>query len=130
MEGNHMPSFKEVLDQALQDPEVRAEWTRSQFARDVATWLLRYRVANDLTQTELAELLGYRQSVVARLESAEHEPSISTLHTLTERLGTTATVVVRPDGVAVHFTKPRALRKTGPHGSQRRGPRRREAVAA
>jgi transcriptional regulator with XRE-family HTH domain len=102
--------FSEVLDEALQDPEVRAEWDRTQLARDVSNWLIRYRVEHDLTQAELAQLLGWKQPVVARLESGEHEPSIATLHRLVERLGTTATIAIRAERVEVHFAKPRRLR--------------------
>lgn len=136
-----MSSFEEVLGRALEDPEVRAAWDRSQLARDVSLWLLRYRIANDLTQAELAEVLGVRQSVVARLEGGEHEPSIATLHMLAERLGTTATVAIRPDGVQVRFSRTRKLKREArpgtlgaPHGRssprQRRGPRHPEGAAA
>jgi transcriptional regulator with XRE-family HTH domain len=98
--------FKEVLDDALQDPEVRAEWDRTQLADDVSNWVLRYRIENDLTQTELADRLGWPQSVVARLESGDREPSMSTLHRLVERLGTTATIAIRPGRINVQFSKP------------------------
>ena len=105
-----MTSFKEVLAKALQNPEVRAEWDRTQLADDVSNWLLRYRLEHDLTQTELAQLLGWTQPIVARLEGGEREPSIATLHRLVARLGTTATISIRPEGVELHFTKPRGGR--------------------
>ena len=38
-------SFDEVLEDALQDPQTRAEWDRTQLARDVSIWLLRSAVA-------------------------------------------------------------------------------------
>src|SRR5437870_5294103 len=95
--------FEEVLAEDLQDPEERAEWDRTQLARDVAAWLLLYRKRHGLTQTQLAEQLGWRQSVVARLESGEREPSIATLHHLVERLGARARIDIRPERVALHF---------------------------
>jgi transcriptional regulator with XRE-family HTH domain len=133
-----MASFEEVLDRAFQNPEIRAEWDRTQLARDVAIWLLRYRIEHNLTQVELADILGCRQTAVARLEGGDHEPSIATLHTLAERLGTTATVAVRPEGVQVRFSKPRSLQKGRRRADsdhslstrQRRGPRRREVAVA
>ena len=72
--------FRDVLAESLQDPAVRAEWDRTALARDVAIWLLRYRRDHKLTQKELADLLAWKQPAVARLESGEHEPSLSTLH--------------------------------------------------
>jgi transcriptional regulator with XRE-family HTH domain len=104
---NNVP-FKEVLEEALQNPDVRAEWDRTRVAQEVSTWLLRYRIENDLTQAELAQLLGWQQPIVARLESGEREPSLATLHRLVERLGASATISIRPERVDVHLTKPRA----------------------
>jgi transcriptional regulator with XRE-family HTH domain len=106
-------SFKEVLKDSLQDPETRAEWDRTQLARDVSIWLLQYRKKHRLTQTELAERLGWKQPVVARLESGEHEPSIGTLHHLVERLGAAARVEIDPQSVHLRFFKrPRRVRPT------------------
>jgi transcriptional regulator with XRE-family HTH domain len=103
--ANYRP-FQDVLEDALQDPETRAEWERTQLARDVSIWLLGYRRDHDLTQTELAKRLGWKQPVVARLESGEHEPSLATLRHLVERLGASARIDIHADGaVAVRFTR-------------------------
>ena len=95
--------FKDVLAESLRNPEVRVEWDRTALAREVSIWLLRYRKHHNPTQTELAELLGWKQSAVARLESGEHEPSVSTLHHLIERLGSRARIDIQPEGVALRF---------------------------
>ncbi len=111
---NHRP-FQDVLKDALKDPETRAEWDRTQLARDVSIWLLRYRRDHQLTQVELATQLGWKQPVVARLESGENEPSIATLQHLVERLGTRATIEIRRERVEVHFgrtaPRPRATKQ-------------------
>jgi transcriptional regulator with XRE-family HTH domain len=100
--------LKDVLAEALLDPETRAEWERTQLARDVSIWLLGYRRDHRLTQVELAKTLGWKQSVVARLESGEHEPSLATLRHLVEQLGASARIDLHSDGgVAVRFTGPR-----------------------
>lgn len=113
--SNYRP-FQDVLEDALKDPETRAEWDRTQLARDVSIWLLRYRRDHQLTQVELARQLGWKQPVIARLERGEHEPSIATLRHLVERLGTRATIEIRPDRVEVHFgrtaARVRATRRT------------------
>ncbi len=100
-------SFQDVLAEDLQDPSERAEWDRLQLARDVAVWLLAYRKKHRLTQTQLARQLDWPQSVIARLESGDREPSIATLHRLVERLGATATIAIRPERVEVRFGRPR-----------------------
>jgi DNA-binding XRE family transcriptional regulator len=68
----------EVLDDLLQDPEFRLEWGRTALARAVAEAVIRYRRERGLSQTALARLLGWSQPVVARLEAAEHNPSMDT----------------------------------------------------
>ena len=104
--------FKDILAEALQNPEVREEWDRTAVAREVSIWLLQYRRDHNLTQTELAQLLGWKQPAVARLESGEHEPSVSTLHHLIERLGARARIDIQPAGVELHFLgRPRSRRR-------------------
>jgi transcriptional regulator with XRE-family HTH domain len=97
--------FEEVLAEALEDPEVRAEWDRTRLAREVSNWIVFYRQKHRLTQTELARILGWQQSVVARLESGDREPSFATLHRLAERLGATARIDISPFEVHIRFTK-------------------------
>src|SRR5579864_4849844 len=93
--------FKDVLAESLQDPEVRAEWDRTALAREVSVWLLKYRRDHQLTQSQLAGLLGWKQPAVARLESGEHDPSVSTLRHLIERLGAKVTITIEPERVAL-----------------------------
>jgi transcriptional regulator with XRE-family HTH domain len=79
--------FKEVLARKLEDSEFREEWERLALARAVAHWLIEYRADNNLTQAQLAAVLGVKQPHIARLENAEHEPLLSTLRLLSDRLG-------------------------------------------
>lgn len=102
-------SNAEVLDEMLQDPEFRAEWERTALARAVAEAVIRYRAERGLSQTALARLLGWSQPVVARLETAEHNPSMDTLLTLARALGLRVHVDVGPTtGVVAKVTKSRA----------------------
>src|SRR5262245_14071755 len=99
----------EVLAEMLQDPQFRAEWERTALARAVAEAVIRYRSEHGLSQTGLAALLGWRQPVVARLEAAEHNPSMDTLLTLARALGLRVHVDVGPKtGVIAKVTKSRA----------------------
>ena len=67
------------LPKLLEDPEFATAWedTREEFA--LAREIIRTRVAAGLSQKELAEKIGTTQSVIARLESGTHTPSVSTL---------------------------------------------------
>lgn len=79
MKLRDMQTFDEVLAEDLKDPEFRARWERNALARAVANHVIGYRTKHDLSQSELADQLGMKQPQVARLESAEHNPTIETL---------------------------------------------------
>ena len=93
---DNLPTVDQVLEAQLQDPEFRAEWERTALARAVANTVVRYRTDQDLSQRELAQLLGWKQSQVARLELGEHNPSIETLVHLVRKLGLSITVDLEP----------------------------------
>jgi DNA-binding XRE family transcriptional regulator len=71
--------LEEVIEEHRTDPEFRCEWDRGAFAREVAVRVVRYRSEHRLTQSRLAEVIGTTQSVIARLETGEHVPSLQTL---------------------------------------------------
>lgn len=102
-------SNAEVLDDLLKDPGFREQWERTALARAVAEAVIGYRADRGLTQTALARLLGWSQPVVARLEAAEHNPSMDTLVELARKLGLRVHVDVGPKtGVVAKVTKARA----------------------
>jgi transcriptional regulator with XRE-family HTH domain len=112
------PSADEVLTEALHDAEVRAEWDQTKLARDVALWVVRHRNEHGLTQTALAEQLGWKQPVVARLERGDHEPSMATLRHLVQTLGDQARISIDPDGgVRLVVRRSRSLRRLRMPGS-------------
>jgi transcriptional regulator with XRE-family HTH domain len=98
-QGEPYPSADEVLAEALQDATVRAKWDETKLARDVALWLVRHRGEHGLTQSGLAQQLGWKQPVVARLERGDHEPSMATLQHLVRTLGGQVRISIGPDGV-------------------------------
>ncbi|MGH3949207.1 MAG: helix-turn-helix domain-containing protein, partial [Pseudonocardiaceae bacterium] len=89
----------EIHERDMADSAYRAEHERTRFANDVAIRVLRYRTEHGLTQTAFGRLVGLRQPHVARLESGEHEPSLSTLARLSSALGVDFTVDIKPGGV-------------------------------
>jgi transcriptional regulator with XRE-family HTH domain len=95
--GQTVP-FRIVLEEELRDPEFRAIWERLAPARAVANRVVGYRIDHGLTQTALARKLGVSQPAVGRLEDGEHLPSFETLVRLTERLGMSFQVEIRPVG--------------------------------
>ena len=67
-------------------------WFFAQIAEQVA----RQRAARNLSQRELAELVGTTQSAIARLEGGGRPPRIDTLMRIAEALDCELTVELRP----------------------------------
>lgn len=89
----------EIHERDLADPAYRIEHERTLFANDVAIRVLDYRTTHGLTQTAFGKLVGLRQPHVARLESGEHEPSLTTLARLSAALGVDFSVDIHGGGV-------------------------------
>jgi ribosome-binding protein aMBF1 (putative translation factor) len=104
MKPSDLKTADDALAEDLQDPEFRREWERTALARAVSERLVRYRIEHRLTQTALARKLGMQQSAVARLEAAEHNPSIDMLSRLSRGLGINFNIVVRPETVSFDLT--------------------------
>lgn len=97
MKLNEMKNNEEVLAEQLRDdPEFRAEWERTALARAVSVTLVGWRSERDLTQRELADLLGMKQPQVARLERGDVNPGMDTLMRLAAGLGIEFTIDVHP----------------------------------
>ncbi|CAN5271948.1 hypothetical protein BH20ACT16_BH20ACT16_01890 [soil metagenome] len=90
-----------VAAEDARDPAVTAELKRTAVANQLAILVIGYRVEHGLTQTALARQLGIKQPQVARLEAGDHEPSLTTLARLANRLGITLRVDLTPDAVAL-----------------------------
>ncbi|MCL4414235.1 MAG: helix-turn-helix transcriptional regulator [Acidimicrobiales bacterium] len=95
---SELTTAEELHERDMADPAYRAEYERTRFANDIAIRVLRYRAEHGLTQTAFGRLVGMRQPHVARLESGEHEPSLSTLIRLAGALGEDFTVDIKADG--------------------------------
>jgi transcriptional regulator with XRE-family HTH domain len=75
--------FEDWEAERMRDPEFRAAVERLEPIYQVT----RLRIMRGLTQAQLAELVGTKQSSIARLESAKSEPKLSFLRRVVEALG-------------------------------------------
>jgi transcriptional regulator with XRE-family HTH domain len=84
-----MLTHKQLRAQALQQPEVKAEFERLGAEYALLDEFLKARAAQGLTQAEVAARIGTTQSAVARMESGKgrHSPSVATLTKYAEALG-------------------------------------------
>ena len=68
-----LKTFNEMLEEDLKDPAFKAEWDRTRVAREVSGLIIRYRIDNSLSQTQLAKHLGLKLSQIQKLENGDGE---------------------------------------------------------
>jgi ribosome-binding protein aMBF1 (putative translation factor) len=76
-----------ITEQFRLDPEFRAEWERTALGRAAAVAIVHYRAEHDLSQVELAGLIGMTTAQVANLEAGDANPSNDELGRISARLG-------------------------------------------
>lgn len=82
-----MTTLREWHEEQMKDPEYAAEYERLQPEYDIIGAIVEVRAECDLTQKELAERCGMKQSALARIESGNANPTLKTLKQLAEGLG-------------------------------------------
>jgi DNA-binding XRE family transcriptional regulator len=86
--------WSEVEERLLQDPEVRAAWEELEPEYEIARQLIRARIEAGMTQKQLAEKIGTRQSAISRLESGAQNVSIGMLRKVARGLNKELHVVI------------------------------------
>ena len=79
--------FDKYLGEQLNDPEFKKEWDSSEMEYQLMMMVLKARNEQNLTQSELAERTGIRQSNISRIEKGQALPSILTLSKIAHGLG-------------------------------------------
>lgn len=82
-----MSSFRKHLNSMLEQPDFQEEYEKLQPEFEIMKALIEARTKQNMTQKELAERSGIRQSNISRIEKGTSSPNISTLQKLAEGLG-------------------------------------------
>jgi len=90
-----MRTLQEHIKEQLKNPEFAKEYEALSEEYEVARQIIRTRIAAGLTQRELAEKIGTRQSNVSRIENGNSNPSIATLKRIAKATGTKLQIVFR-----------------------------------
>ena len=72
---NHS-QIKELL---LCNPQVKDEYDKLAPIYEIKEEIIRLRIEKGLSQKELADLIGSKQSAISRLESGDYNPSVQFL---------------------------------------------------
>ena len=84
---NKMSDFRDLLNEQLKDPEFKKEWDDIQPEMDVIRAMIDNRIAQNLTQKELAERTGINQADISKLENGTRNPSLKMLKRLAAGMG-------------------------------------------
>ncbi|KKS13930.1 MAG: DNA-binding helix-turn-helix protein [Candidatus Daviesbacteria bacterium GW2011_GWB1_41_5] len=78
--------FNDFLNESLKNPKIKAEYDKLQPEFAMIQAVIDARVKKGVTQKELAEKIGTKQSVISRLESGRANPSVAFLKKLAQAL--------------------------------------------
>lgn len=87
--------FQRTLEKSMGNPEFRKLWEEDEFAYRIISEIIRLRAECGLTQQQLSEIAGIRQSNLSRIECGKCLPSLETLLRLAEATGKTLSVEFR-----------------------------------
>ncbi|MCL2019122.1 MAG: helix-turn-helix domain-containing protein [Oscillospiraceae bacterium] len=90
-----MDDLKKYLDNQLKEPEFALEWERQRPEREYIKSIIAVRIEKNLTQKELAEKTGIRQSNISRIENGNCSPTIATLQQIATGVGKTLHIEFR-----------------------------------
>ncbi len=101
--SRHHPSWREVRDGFLADPEVQRAYQDLAPRFAVVRQLIALREQRGWSQRELADRAGMKQPQLARLETGQVEPKLDTLQRLATAMGCRVLVSFEPaDHTPVH----------------------------
>lgn len=79
--------FEEVLKEQLKDPEFKKEYDALELEFSIIRQVIQKRLDKGMTQKQLAEKIGTKQSAIARLEGGNSNPSVAFLDKIAKALG-------------------------------------------
>lgn len=82
-----MSDFKNYLAQQMEEPAFAAEYEAQRPEYEAIRAVIAARLACNMTQKELAEKTGIRQSNISRIENGSASPTIDTLARIAAGLG-------------------------------------------
>jgi transcriptional regulator with XRE-family HTH domain len=89
-------NWKEHKKKLMENPEFRKEYATLEPEYKLVADLIRLRLAKGLTQEQLAKLLNTKQESIARLESGNSLPSLSTVKKVADVLDAELEINLRP----------------------------------
>ena len=81
------PTLDDIISEQLNDPEFSAAWTETELEDQIRRIIIQARIEAGLTQKELSEKSGIRQSNISRIENGSSIPTLQTLTAIAKGIG-------------------------------------------
>ena len=81
-------TYRQLKRELLKDGRIKKAYEQLGPEFAVIEIIIKRRIEKGLTQKELAQRIGTKQSAISRLESGTYNPSLSFLQKVSEALGT------------------------------------------
>ena len=81
-----MKNYKEFKSQLLKNKAVKKAYDDLEMEFSLTEMIIKKRLKQGLTQTQLAKKIGIKQPIISRLESGTYNPSIKFLHRIANAL--------------------------------------------
>ena len=82
-----MSDLEKYIEEQMQDSELKKIHDESRLEYELMHTLIGARIEKNMTQKELAEVSGVRQSNISRIENGMCIPTVTTLQALAKGLG-------------------------------------------
>lgn len=80
-------SWEKLKTELLADPETYQEYKALEPEYELIRQIIKARMEQNMTQSELARLIGTKQSNISRLEGGDYNPSLQFLKRVARGLG-------------------------------------------
>lgn len=90
-----MSKWEDLEKKLLSDPEVKKEYDKLQPRYALISQLIEARIKKGISQKELAEKVGTKQSAIARFESGDVNPSLEFLQKIATAMGRNLIVQIK-----------------------------------
>lgn len=83
-----MKDWEDLKKELLKDPKYKRAYDHLELEYSIIAQVIQKRLDKGLTQKQLAEKIGTKQSAISRLEGGNISPSIAFLEKISKALGT------------------------------------------
>lgn len=90
-----MQNWKNFKKELLKDEQIAQEYKKLEPRYQLISELIKSRLKKGLSQEQLAERIGTKQSAIARIESGNANPSIEFLEKITKAMGSKLVIQVK-----------------------------------